>query len=381
MVINVQMHAFHSAHVVVLRQLGLMGAGLSILDINDCEWAKLGHAAEEEKVRRQAKEIDNQGDIFDQGMMALSGTQTYSDRRCCVLGAKGMAPVIAATWWHSLQPRSVLATPRRHLGLTLDRICRKQIYINNFSHMSWPWPFLEPAATAYLLPRLAAYLLPSSSSLSLSSLGRVPTCVYITAALDNKPGSITLSLLQARSPPTPAYSADWDFFEMSTGKAGEEEGEWGHEEEVCGGSASAGVGHDPRDGISPGLASCQEGMPRLRSAGLPRAPAPATPRHVGGPIRSAKAQSCGTQADEHTCTAGTHGGLHPVHALEFAPAEAATCSTRAQSDAAPQVGRRERKYQDAGCAFNEDETMFRAPQMAMDGRRKTPSMSPDISFV
>ncbi|KAJ7847566.1 hypothetical protein B0H14DRAFT_2583460 [Mycena olivaceomarginata] len=57
-----QMHAFHSAHVV----LGLMGAGLSILNINDSEWAKLGHAAEEEKVRRQAKETDNQGDIFDQ---------------------------------------------------------------------------------------------------------------------------------------------------------------------------------------------------------------------------------------------------------------------------------------------------------------------------
>ncbi|KAJ7352606.1 hypothetical protein DFH08DRAFT_740684 [Mycena albidolilacea] len=34
--------------------------------IDDGEWAKLGHAAEEEKVRRQAKETDNQGDIFYQ---------------------------------------------------------------------------------------------------------------------------------------------------------------------------------------------------------------------------------------------------------------------------------------------------------------------------
>jgi hypothetical protein len=34
--------------------------------IDDGEWAKLGHAAEEEKAPRQAKETDNQGDIFYQ---------------------------------------------------------------------------------------------------------------------------------------------------------------------------------------------------------------------------------------------------------------------------------------------------------------------------
>lgn len=47
--------------------------------------------------------------------------QEWQEHHSFTQGAKEVAPVIGATCWHSLHPRSVLVVSTRHLGLTLDR--------------------------------------------------------------------------------------------------------------------------------------------------------------------------------------------------------------------------------------------------------------------